>query len=157
LRSAAGQLPGGTRLLIIEGHRASAEQARRFTLYQDRLRDAGVTEPGELHRQASAFVSPVQVAPHCTGAAVDLTLTDADGTELDMGCAVNGHRTGNEHLCPLDAPGLSSQARRNRKLLSDTMTTAGFVNYPTEWWHWSYGDRYWALLTQAGTALYGPI
>ena len=34
---------------------------------------------------------------------------------------------------------------------------AGLVNYPTEWWHWSYGDRYWALLTGAPAALYGPV
>jgi len=30
------------------------------------------------------------------------------------------------------------------------------VNYPTEWWHWSYGDRYWAFVTGAPHALYGP-
>jgi hypothetical protein len=34
---------------------------------------------------------------------------------------------------------------------------AGMLNYPTEWWHWSYGDRYWAHATGADTALYGPI
>jgi len=21
---------------------------------------------------------------------------------------------------------------------------AGLVNYRTQWWHWSFGDRYWA-------------
>jgi zinc D-Ala-D-Ala dipeptidase len=31
------------------------------------------------------------------------------------------------------------------------------VNYPTEWWHWSYGDSYWALTTGAPAAIYGPI
>jgi hypothetical protein len=31
------------------------------------------------------------------------------------------------------------------------------VNYPTEWWHWSYGDRYLALLTGVPAALYGPV
>ncbi len=35
------------------------------------------------------------------------------------------------------------------------MHAAGFVNYPTEWWHWSYGDRYWALLTGSPHAVYG--
>ena len=34
---------------------------------------------------------------------------------------------------------------------------AGLVNYPTEWWHWSYGDRYWALMTGATAAVYGPV
>ncbi len=32
---------------------------------------------------------------------------------------------------------------------------AGLVNYPTEWWHWSYGDRYWAMATGAPGAIYG--
>ena len=34
---------------------------------------------------------------------------------------------------------------------------AGLVNYPTEWWHWSYGERYWAFSAGADHAVYGPI
>lgn len=41
-------------------------------------------------------------------------------------------------------------------MLNAALTAAGLVNYPTEWWHWSYGDRYWALATGADHALYGP-
>jgi D-alanyl-D-alanine dipeptidase len=156
LCSASRTLPDGVGFLVIEGHRSSAEQARRFALRQDRLRRSGVTDPTELRRLASAFVSPVEVAPHCAGAALDLTLIDADGAELDMGAAVNGHRTGDEQYCPLSAPGLSARARRNRDLLARAMGSAGFINYPTEWWHWSYGDRYWALITKADSAIYGP-
>lgn len=37
------------------------------------------------------------------------------------------------------------------------MTGAGFVNYPTEWWHWSHGDRYWAWSTRAPAARYGAV
>jgi hypothetical protein len=62
-----------------------------------------------------------------------------------MGGAVNGHRFGDEASCPFDASGLSRSARRNRDLLAEVMVGAGFVNYPTEWWHWSFGDRCWAL------------
>jgi D-alanyl-D-alanine dipeptidase len=156
LRSASERLPDGIGFLVVEGHRSSAEQARRFALYEDRLRRSGITDPVDLRRRASAFVSPVEVAPHCAGAALDLTLIDAEGVELDMGGAVNGHRTGDERYCPLDAPGLSDRARRNRDLLTRAMGDAGFVNYPTEWWHWSYGDRYWALIAKAESAVYGP-
>ncbi|MER7989977.1 M15 family metallopeptidase [Streptomyces noursei] len=157
LGSASERLPAGIRLLVIEGHRSLAEQARRFALYEDRLRLSGITDPAELLRQASAFVSPVEVAPHCAGAAVDLTLIDSEGVELDMGGAVNGHRTGDERWCPFDAPGLSPTARANRNLLAQCLSEEGFVNYPSEWWHWSYGDRYWALMTGAPAAVYGPI
>jgi D-alanyl-D-alanine dipeptidase len=156
LRSASETLPDGIRFLVIEGHRSSTEQAHRFALYEDRLRHSGITDPIDRRRRASAFVSPVEVAPHCAGAALDLTLIDADGVELDMGGAVNGHRTGDEKYCPLDAAGISDQARRNRNLLARAMGGAGFVNYPTEWWHWSYGDRYWALISKADSAIYGP-
>lgn len=156
LRSASETLPEGVRFLVVEGHRSGTEQARRFALYEDRLRRSGITDPVDLRRRASAFVSPVEVAPHCAGAALDLTLIDADGVELDMGGAVNGHRTGDETYCPLEASGLSEEAHRNRNLLVRAMSGAGFVNYPTEWWHWSYGDRYWALISEADSAIYGP-
>ena len=52
---------------------------------------------------------------------------------------------------------VDAEARRNRTVLADALSGAGLVNYPTEWWHWSYGDRYWALLTGADHALYGPV
>jgi len=42
-------------------------------------------------------------------------------------------------------------------LLGRVLGGAGLVNYPTEWWHWSYGDRYWALMTGAPAALHGPV
>ncbi|MEV8204251.1 M15 family metallopeptidase [Streptomyces sp. NPDC079189] len=157
LCSASGELPPGIGFLVIEGYRSSIEQARRFALYEDHLWRSGVVDPVERHRRVSAFVSPVEVAPHCAGAALDLTLMDAEGIELDMGGAVNGHRTGDERHCPFDAPGLSDTARRNRNLLARALQQVGFINYPSEWWHWSFGDRYWALLTDAPTAIYGPI
>ncbi|MEU6205238.1 M15 family metallopeptidase [Micromonospora musae] len=39
------------------------------------------------------------------------------------------------------APGVSGQARENRRLLERLMTDAGFVNYPGEWWHYRYEDE----------------
>lgn len=58
--------------------------------------------------------------------------------------------------CYTHAPNISEEARANRKLLGTVLTAAGLVNYPTEWWHWSFGDRYRALLTGKPAALYGP-
>ena len=73
--------------------------------------------PPALRTRTSAFVSPVEVAPHCrTGGAVDLTLADLTSrSELDMGGAVNAHRTGDERSCPFSAPGLSPAARARRQ------------------------------------------
>ena len=49
------------------------------------------------------------------------------------------------------------RARANCELLARALRGAGLVNYPTEWWHWSYGDRYWALVSGAPAAMYGPV
>jgi hypothetical protein len=61
-----------------------------------------------------------------------------------------------EGACYTHALNISKEARANRKLLGSVLTSAGLVNYPTEWWHWSFGDRYWALITGEAAALYGP-
>ena len=54
-------------------------------------------------------------------------------------------------------PHLDAQARAHRAVLRTALEGAGLVNYPTEWWHWSFGDRYWAVVTGAPVALYGPV
>jgi hypothetical protein len=38
-------------------------------------------------------------------------------------------------------------AKKNRRLLYHAMKKAGFTNYPSEWWHYDYGDTFWGALT----------
>ncbi|MFF3767344.1 hypothetical protein ACFYYR_25115 [Streptomyces sp. NPDC001922] len=59
--------------------------------------------------------------------------------------------------CYTDAPGLSAQSRTNRATLGNALSAAGLINDPSEFWHWSFGDRYWAMQTQQRAALYGPV
>lgn len=82
---------------------------------------------------------------------MDLVLVDGEGRELDMGSPLNEEGP----LMSTAAKGISSKAANNRRILLNTMESAGFVNYPYEWWHYSFGDRYWALTTGATAALYG--
>ncbi|MEV5414371.1 M15 family metallopeptidase [Thermopolyspora sp. NPDC052614] len=150
-------LPAGYRLLIVEGFRPPELQRRYFDEYKDELRSTFPDmSPDELHTAASRYVSPIEVAPHTAGAAVDLTLCTDDGTELDMGTPVNATPEQSGGACYTAAPGISPEARRHREILAAALRAAGLVNYPTEWWHWSYGDRYWAMTTGAPAALYGP-
>lgn len=58
--------------------------------------------------------------------------------------------------CYTHADNISAAARANREILGAALAEVGLVNYPTEWWHWSYGDRYWAMTTGAAAAVYGP-
>lgn len=157
LEEAQGRLPSGYRLLIVEGFRPPVLQRRYFEEYTDHLRLAyPEMSPDELHIAASRYVSPIEVAPHTAGAAVDLTLCTDDGAELDMGTPVNATPEQSDGACYTAACDITPDARRNREILCTALRSAGLINYPTEWWHWSYGDRYWAMTTGAPTALYGP-
>ncbi|MFI9613455.1 M15 family metallopeptidase [Streptomyces sp. NPDC052023] len=150
-------LPSGVRLLLVEGFRPPALQRRYFDEYAAALRTAHPdARPDRIRELASAYISPPEVAPHVSGGAVDLTLCTADGAELPLGTEVNATPEESEGRCRTGAPGIGAEARAHRTVLSRAMTAAGFVNYPTEWWHWSYGDRYWALMTAAPAAEYGP-
>ncbi|MFF2777558.1 M15 family metallopeptidase [Streptomyces sp. NPDC058052] len=150
-------LPRGLRLLFVEGYRPPSLQREYFEEYAGQLRAAQPDWSAEqIHTAASRYVSPPSIAPHSAGAAVDLTLADADGRELDLGTRMNADPEESQGACYTDAPGIGAEARAHRELLGSVLTAAGLVNYPTEWWHWSYGDRYWALMTGAAAAVYGP-
>jgi D-alanyl-D-alanine dipeptidase len=158
LLAAQRSLPAGLRLLIVEGYRPLSLQTTYFEGYKDELRvKYPQWEPERLHVEASKYISPPEVAPHSTGGTADLTLCTADGVELDMGTAVNDSPVASANACFTGSPDISPQARVNRLILSTALTAAGMVNYPTEWWHWSFGDRYWALSTGADSTRYGPV
>ena len=158
LAAALDLLPMGVSLLVVEGLRSRSDQEAIIARYAGELRrvdpDLG---PEALHTLTSRFVAPVEVAPHVAGAAVDLTLVDACGDPLDLGTPIDATPEQSDGRCFSAASGISADARAHRDLMARVLGRVGLVNYPTEWWHWSYGDRYWALMTGADAALYGPV
>jgi D-alanyl-D-alanine dipeptidase len=158
LALARAGLPEGLGLRVIEGYRTAAAQRAIIRWYADELRGSHrAVGAAELERLTSRFVAPLAVASHVAGAAVDLTLVDSGGRELDLGTLVDATPEQSGGACYFDAPLAGRYARANRDLLAQVLRGAGLVNYPTEWWHWSYGDRYWALMTGATAAVYGPV
>ncbi len=90
------------------------------------------------------LANPARGSIHSFGMAVDITLIDARGTELDMGTpfddltALSHPAKEAEHL----AGGiLNSGQIANRQLLRDAMKQGGFSGIGTEWWHFDCGDR----------------
>lgn len=148
-------LPDGVRFLVYECYRSPELQA---AFWEEALRTLRQRYPGwseELLAQENAkFIAPPQkVPPHSTGGAVDVTLADNSGEELNLGSPLNG----NSLLDRTFARGIPEEGRRNRKLLLSAMESAGFVNYGYEWWHYSYGDRYWAFERGKNVSIYGPV
>jgi D-alanyl-D-alanine dipeptidase len=88
---------------------------------------------------------PLTPPPHSSGAAVDVTLVDEMGTDVDMGTPIDFN--GNE-----SNPDFFKETRPvshgNRSLLREVMHAQGFLQHPNEWWHYSYGDQFWVWLQQ---------
>lgn len=97
------------------------------------------------------------MAGHPSGGAVDLTLIDAADRELPMGCNYDEDEEASDGACYSAYAGLLPTHAENRRLLFAVMASAGFINYPFEWWHWSYGDRYWAFITGQPAAIYAAV
>ncbi len=80
---------------------------------------------------------PAKGSMHSRGAAVDLTIVDANGKELDMGTPYDffgreAHTDYNGHPAAVQA---------NRELLRTTLQAVGFKGIRTEWWHFSYQGK----------------
>lgn len=102
LITAEAALPPGLRLLFVEGYRPPSLQRRYFEEYAAKLRASHPEWSAERTRSAaSRYVSPPEIAPHSAGAAIDLTLADADGHELDLGSSGNPLRAEGPRPAPV--------------------------------------------------------
>ncbi len=90
------------------------------------------------------LADPQRGSIHSFGMALDITVLDDAGRELDMG-------TGFDDMTELSHPALEARflasgalspaQAANRQLLRDAMFQAGFVGINSEWWHFDCGDR----------------
>ena len=71
---------------------------------------------------------------HSRGLTVDLTLTDSEGKEIDMGGEFDWFSKISSH----DYENLTETQKANRRLLREGMLAAGFDDYAEEWWHYTF-------------------
>lgn len=159
LLEAQKKLPAGIDFFVKEGYRPISQQLKSYEKVKSYFRENNPEfDEDRIKMETNKLCSPVEVAPHPTGAAVDLTLIYVDThRELDLGTEYNAvpHDTGNATF--IDAENISAEAKKNRMILKVAMEFVGFVCYPSEWWHWSYGDKYWAFEKKVEQALYSTI
>jgi D-alanyl-D-alanine dipeptidase len=121
------------------GHRILLLDALRPHRVQEQLWDALAGTDLQMY-----LAPPERGSIHSFGMAVDITILDPSGRELDMG-------TGFDDMTELSHPvlearhlasgELSAAQIGNRQLLRDAMFQAGFVGINSEWWHFDCGDR----------------
>jgi D-alanyl-D-alanine dipeptidase len=127
-----------------------SETAQRLLRVQYRLRAEGLSlkifdgyRPLSVQKKMWAkfplqgfIANPDNGSNHNRGAAVDCTLVDLKGRELEMPSAYDefserAHR---------DFQKATSAALANRKRLQEAMEGEGFKGLPTEWWHFDDPD-----------------
>lgn len=121
----------GTRLRVLDALRPQRIQEQLYSEFENTP-------------QAMYLAHPERGSIHSFGMAVDVTLLDGNGHELDMGSAfdemtLRSHPDREaEHL----AAGVLTPAHLvNRGWLRAAMRHAGFHGIHSEWWHFDFGDR----------------
>ena len=77
--------------------------------------------------------NPAKGSIHNRGGAVDITLVDLNGKELEMGTSFDFFGKEAAH----DFAGFSDEIKNNRNLLRKIMKKEHFNSFDSEWWHYN--------------------
>jgi D-alanyl-D-alanine dipeptidase len=97
-----------------------------------------------MYRRGKFVSNPLFGSVHNFGSAVDITICDTKGVELDMGAGYDDFR---EIAFPskesyfLQTGELNRTQYQNRILLRKVMYSQKFSNIPSEWWHFNAYSR----------------
>ncbi|HPU94839.1 MAG TPA: M15 family metallopeptidase [Candidatus Gracilibacteria bacterium] len=165
-------LPNGWNFLVWDGYRPLKLQQK---LYDDltALRQSEHPEWDNIRlaNEVEKFVKyashdPELPSPHNTGGAVDLTILNASGAELDMGTVFDEFTEksytwkdgGTFDDLEYDiARGITPTQSENRKILREILMAEGFGPYQWEWWHFNFGNIGWAEHYGKDVAIYGSL
>lgn len=81
----------------------------------------------------SYVADPSKGSIHNRGGAVDITLVDQKGNEIDMGTQFDYFGIEASH----NYPNLSQEIKNNRVLIKTIMISNGFNAFESEWWHYN--------------------
>ena len=158
LKQAETLLPKGYRFKIFDAYRPIIVQQALWDHFRAiKAKEHPDMTNAEIDKITSFCVSYpsyniLEPSLHNTGGAVDLTIIDSDGNELDMGCGFDDFtdKAWTNHFEPAYADYEQNEiVMSNRRLLYNVMISVGFTNLPSEWWHYDYGDDKWAQITHS--------
>ncbi|MCL2228329.1 MAG: hypothetical protein FWC00_00705 [Firmicutes bacterium] len=141
-------------LVVVEGWRPMKVQEAKFNEIREQLKFK-YTDEQELLEAVHRLIAVPSVCGHPTGGAVDVTIRDTiTGELLDFGTPIHDLSTKDVYTF---SPRFdeNSVGRKNRELLRRAMVEQNFAPFDGEWWHFSYGDKEWAVYYGLEQFLYG--
>lgn len=157
LLDAAKKLPKGYKFLVWDAWRPIEVQKALFENYYKVIKDLYGYPHEKVNLETQKYVSFPSVdnkkpSPHFTGWAIDLTIIDENSVPLNMGTDFDlfereAHTDFFENSDNITSNNLSifDLVRFNRRMFYYTMINSDFTNYPNEWWHFDYGNQFWAV------------
>lgn len=109
----------GLRIKFYDCYRPLDVQKKMWKIYPNPRYVANPNTTGSIHNR---------------GGAVDITLVNSGGEELDMGTVFDHFGNEAHHAFT----GLPDTVLANRRLLKETMESSGFNSITSEWWHYSF-------------------
>lgn len=92
----------------------------------------------EIVSDADYVADPKKGSIHNRGGAVDITLIDKKGVELDMGTSFDFFGPEASH----NYNNISTKIKKNRALLKSIMLKHQFKSFDSEWWHYNLSESY---------------
>jgi len=123
---------------LIEANTEFQEKGYRIKLF-DCYRPIDIQKKmWEIVPNADYVADPKKGSIHNRGGAVDITLVDKDGKELEMGTSFDffGPEASHNYL------DLSKKVKNNRAFLKEIMLKHHFKSFDSEWWHYNLMDSY---------------
>ena len=146
LLEARNYLPKGYSFMVVEAYRSIERQIELWNA-EFKVQRGLYPEASEeyITQKTGVFVANPNKrgSGHQVGCAIDLTICDENGQELDMGTKISEFSDKTQTENDL----ITAGQRQNRALLRNALEKVGFVNYPAEWWHYCYGDSLWSHIT----------
>ncbi|WP_073416499.1 M15 family metallopeptidase [Flavobacterium defluvii] len=118
---------------LVEANKDFMKKGYKIKLY-DCYRPLSIQKKmWEIVSNPEYVADPKKGSIHNRGGAVDISIVDANGKEVDMGTAFDffGPEAGHNYTK------LSKQILANRKFLKKIMIQNGFNSFDSEWWHYN--------------------
>lgn len=151
------KLPQHWKVILKAGFRPLAVQEAVLQAFIDKGRSEHPSWSAEESlTHVRLFVADPRIVcpPHTTGGAIDIDIKDTRTMQtVDMGCPVNT----DSPLAFLHSDRLTAVQYANRMTLLDAMLEAGFAPNVHEWWHYQYGETYWAAFYGQTETLYDIV
>lgn len=157
LNKAQEILPKGHHLLLCDLFRTEKDVWKLYRAYSAELkqRENFLSKEEIDIKIRNILAMPDDPAPpgHMTGGAVDVVLADSNKKRIPL--KIDYKKLPREKQMFTFCQELPTRIKKKRMILYEAMIAVGFNNYLREYWHYSYGDAYWAVKRKIKIAVYG--